>query len=165
MQTRDLLSLLTEPTLLKLTVAESLTSGHVQAAIGKNSGISAAFQGGITAYNLEVKVKFLGIDAPHAAEVDCVSLRVAKEMAVGVCKLFESELGLATTGYAEAQPSRGYREPTAYWAICHHQQGSFHIADSGKCALANAGRVKMQQFVTDHVIEYLIDYLVSFRLA
>ena len=84
-----------------IAVAESLTSGHLQANLGRVSGSSAYFLGGITAYNIAVKADLLGVDRTHAAEVDCVSQRVAREMAAGVQKLFSSDIGIATTGYAE----------------------------------------------------------------
>jgi nicotinamide-nucleotide amidase len=59
------------------------------------------FLGGITAYNIEQKVRLLGIDRAHAELVDCVSPRVPEEMAEGVSNMFQADIGLATTGYAE----------------------------------------------------------------
>src|SRR5688572_13935952 len=98
---RDLYDLLVNPIPLKLAVAESLTGGHVQALVSSVSGISKVFAGGVTAYNEHQKVRHLKVDQTHAAENNCVSERVAREMALGVCRLFDVEIGLATTGYAE----------------------------------------------------------------
>jgi nicotinamide-nucleotide amidase len=102
---------------LSLSVAESLTCGWVQAALGIASGASDYFKGGMTAYTLDAKVRLLAVDADHAGEVNCASPRVAEEMAEGVCKRFESDYGLATTGYAEADRQRGVSEPMAWYAI------------------------------------------------
>lgn len=66
---------------LTLATAESVTVGHLQASIAGVSGASSFFQGGITAYTVDQKVQLLGIDRRHADEVDCVSERVAAEMA------------------------------------------------------------------------------------
>src|SRR5205085_7030028 len=97
----ELKSLMLGKPRLTLAVAESLTSGHVQSGVGAISGASNFFLGGITAYSLEEKVNLLGVDRRAARKVDCVSAEVAREMARGVCRVFGSELGVATTGYAE----------------------------------------------------------------
>lgn len=100
----------------RVAVAESLTVGHVQAALGRQSGASAYFVGGLTVYALAAKVRLLGVDAAHAAAVNAVSERVAMEMARGVARLYDCELGLATTGYAEPDPARGASAPYAWLA-------------------------------------------------
>jgi nicotinamide-nucleotide amidase len=101
----------------KVAVAESLTVGRVQAELGRVSGASAYFAGGVTTYATEAKVRLLGVDAVHAAEVNAVSARVAEEMARGAAKLFGAGVGLATTGYAEPDAARGVTEPFAWVAV------------------------------------------------
>lgn len=49
-----------------LAVAESVTSGHLQAAISVAENASSFFQGGITAYNLGQKCRHLNIEPLHA---------------------------------------------------------------------------------------------------
>src|ERR1044071_5239810 len=92
---------------LTLAVAESLTCGQVQASVGRISGASTFFLGGITTYTLDGKVRHLGVRRAAARRVNSVSAAVAEEMARGVCRLFGSDLGLATTGYAEPSPTEG----------------------------------------------------------
>ncbi|MES1168551.1 MAG: CinA family protein, partial [Oleiharenicola lentus] len=116
---------------LTLAVAESLTAGRVQAQIAAVSGASDYFLGGITAYALEQKVKLLGVNRAHARTVDCVSQRVAVEMAVGAAKLFGADLAVATTGYAEPAPKRKVRTPHAWWAICHRHRSGAAVMLSG----------------------------------
>jgi nicotinamide mononucleotide (NMN) deamidase PncC len=41
-------------------------------------------------------------------------------MALGVCKLFSSDYGVAITGYATLLPEEGVRELYAYIAIAFH---------------------------------------------
>jgi len=100
-----------------VAAAESLTVGRVQAALGRLSGASAYFCGGVTCYATEAKVRLLGVDAAHATEVNAVSARVAEEMARGAARLFGAEIGVATTGYAEPDAARGVVVPFAWVAV------------------------------------------------
>ena len=70
---------------LSVSCAESVTVGQIQSLLATNSGASAYFLGGITAYNFEQKVRHLSIDPDHALACNCVSDRVAGEMAMGAC--------------------------------------------------------------------------------
>lgn len=78
--------MLAEPK-LTLAVAESLTAGNVQAQIAGVSGASGYFLGGVTAYSIEEKVRLLGVNRAGAKKVNCVSARVAEEMARGAAEL------------------------------------------------------------------------------
>jgi nicotinamide-nucleotide amidase len=87
-----------------LAVAESVTSGLLQYAIGSIEKASQFYQGGITVYNLGQKYKHLSVEPVHALKVNCVSEKVAGEMAVNVCNLFNSDWGISITGYASPVP-------------------------------------------------------------
>ncbi len=82
-----------------LSVAESVTAGHLQAAFSSAVEASKFFQGGITAYNAGQKCRHLNIEPIHALDNDCVTEQVACEMASQVNKLFISDYGIAITGY------------------------------------------------------------------
>ena len=71
-----------------LAVAESVTSGHLQAAFSLANDASAFFQGGITTYNLGQKTRHLQINPIHAATCNCVSQTVSDEMARHATTLF-----------------------------------------------------------------------------
>jgi len=109
---------------LKLAVAESLTCGRVQAAIGAISGASQFFLGGVTAYTGEQKVALLGVSRVEGEAVNWVSAAVAEQMARGAAQLFGSELSLATTGYAESAPEHGVHVPFAWWALAQRVRGN-----------------------------------------
>jgi PncC family amidohydrolase len=83
-----------------IAVAESVTSGHIQAALSTADEASLFFQGGITAYNINQKYSQLHIDPAHCISCNCVSRKVAEEMAVHVCKQFNADWGIGVTGYA-----------------------------------------------------------------
>lgn len=147
---------------LTLAVAESLTAGQVQARIGAVSGASGYFLGGVTVYSLEQKVKLLGVNRAHARAVDCVSQRVAVEMAAGAVKLFGADLALATTGYAEPAPARKVRVPHAWWALCHQRRGAAVVL-SGLIEVPGADRVTVQERVAEAVLVELVNYLREVR--
>jgi len=133
---------------LTLSVSESLTGGNLQAKITAVKGISEVFKGGITAYSIEQKVKLLGIDVKHAHQVNCVSAQVAEEMALGSAKLFGTNVGIGTTGYAE--PCAQSRESLAYFAICINSK----IVASGLIT-QQLPRVEMQNAVATTVLQSL----------
>jgi len=107
-----------------LAVAESLTCGRMQAAIGAVSGVSPFFLGGVTAYSGEQKVRLLGVSRVEGEAVNWVSAAVAEQMARGAAQLFGSDFALATTGYAEPAPEQGVPVPFAWWALAQRVRGS-----------------------------------------
>jgi nicotinamide-nucleotide amidase len=154
--------LMLRPTRRTLAVAESLTCGRVQARIGTISGASEFFLGGITAYSLAQKVRHLGVSRAEAEPVNCVSAAVAEQMARGVCALFGSELGVATTGYAEPSADWNVAEPFAWWAVAHERGGKFAVR-SGRIVCPGASRTTVQENVADAAVEALVTYLRELR--
>lgn len=147
---------------LTLAVAESLTCGNLQAHIGRISGASNFFLGGITAYTIDQKVKHLGVDRASAAAVNCVSAQVAEQMARGTVELFGADIALATTGYAEPSPDNGVAVPFAWWALAHRRAGDWHV-QSARLECKDAARVQVQAQVTVAAITGLLDYLRATR--
>jgi nicotinamide-nucleotide amidase len=148
---------------LTLAVAESMTCGQVQAQIGAIPGASEFFLGGITAYSLAQKVRHLRVNRAAAKRVNSVSADVALEMARGVCDLFGGDLGLATTGYAEASVWENVTQPFAWWALAHRQRGRFVALRSGRVECPGAKRVEAQMLVADAAIAELLAYLRELR--
>jgi nicotinamide-nucleotide amidase len=148
---------------LTLAVAESMTCGNVQAVIGRIPGASKFLLGGITAYTLEQKVRHLGVNRTAARRVDSVSGRVAEEMACGACRLFGSDLAVATTGYAEPTPDAGVEAPFAWWALAHRHRGRFVHVRTGRIECPGAKRVDAQAMVADAVVAELAAYLRQTR--
>jgi nicotinamide-nucleotide amidase len=108
---------------VELVVAESMTAGLLASTIASKSGCGKYFRGGLTAYTLEDKVRFLQVNRDLASQCQCVSAEVAQQMAKGALSFFEGFHGtagvkwsLATTGYAEPDPDRGIRQE-AYVAL------------------------------------------------
>jgi len=159
----DLKPLLLRKPRLTLAVAESLTCGQVQARIGAISGASEFFLGGITAYTLDQKVAHLGVNRAAAKRVDCVSAEVAKQMALGACRLFGSDLALATTGYAEPSAQAKVAEPFAWWALAHVRRGRPVALLSGRVECPGEPRIQVQAIVAEAVLAELVEYLRLIR--
>ncbi len=96
-------------TLRQLTIAtaESLTAGMLSSVIAGVPGASAVLQGGIVAYNNTVKHRLLGVSADTLAARGAVDSETARQMATGVRKRLNADLGVATTGVAGPEPSEG----------------------------------------------------------
>jgi nicotinamide-nucleotide amidase len=101
-----------------ISVAESVTAGMLQTALSGIPDASGFFNGGITTYNLSQKVEHLKVDANHALSCNCVSERVATEMAINACSLFASDWGISITGYATPVEESG-NKLYAYYSIVH----------------------------------------------
>ena len=100
-----------------LAVAESVTAGHLQAAISSATMASEFFQGGITTYNLGQKARHLDVNPIEAERVNSVSENVAVQMALGVNRKFMSDYGISITGYAAPVPELGIDDLFAWFAI------------------------------------------------
>lgn len=134
-----------------IAVAESVTGGLLQYALSTIPEASTFYQGGLTAFNLAQKYKHLQVEPIHAEEVNCVSSKVAGQMAVSVCSMFASDWGIAVTGYATAVPESG-EKLYAWFAISHKDK----IRKEGKLIPANTDPNKVQEEYVERVIQQFI---------
>lgn len=85
---------------LTLAVAESCTGGRICDRITDVPGSSEHFKGGIVAYSNDSKVRFLGVSHETLKAHGAVSEECAIEMAAGVAKAFDADVGISVTGIA-----------------------------------------------------------------
>lgn len=115
---------------LRIAVAESLTGGLLSDAFVSVPGASAAFSGGVVAYDTALKRTVLGVDETLLREKGPVDELVALQMARGVrsaCavarvqgeSVFPADIGLATTGVAgpDPDPATGQAAGTVWLGI------------------------------------------------
>lgn len=102
-----------------LAVAESVTAGHLQVILSLAANAMEFFLGGITAYNLNQKVKHLHVDPAHALACNCVSEKIAAQMADAVSKNFTSDWGIGITGYASSVPEKNIQQLYACYSLYH----------------------------------------------
>ena len=155
----DLKTLMTRGPRLTLAVAERLTCCRLQARIGMISGASEFFLGGVTAYSLEQKVALLGVDRAAAKAVNCVSAAVAEQMARGACTLFGSDLGAATTGYAEPASDGSVAVPFAWWAVARRAEDGAFSVTSSTALFPGLSRTEVQERVALLAYEALLGLL------
>ena len=134
-----------------LAVAESVTSGHLQAALSLVDSASNFFQGGITTYNVVQKFRHLHIDLTKAVNCNCVSREIAEAMALNICKLFITQWGIGITGYAVPIEEQGIIELFAYYAIAFKGK----IVQTGVLHAPNGSKISSQVFYTNCLLDYL----------
>lgn len=132
-----------------IAVAESVTGGLLQSAFASMQFALQFFQGGITAYNLGQKVKHLQVDPIYAQSCNCVSERIAKEMALNVCKMFHSTYGIGITGYDTPVPESG-NQVYAYYAIA--KNGEIMVC---KKMIGEGVSVGVKLFYVNQIVEAL----------
>ena len=105
-----------------LSVAESITGGGLAAAITEVAGSSKVFLGGVIAYADEIKINELKVDAKTLKKFTAVSEEVAKEMATGARKKFNTDYAIATTGVAGPGKAYGQKAGTVWIAIASKKE-------------------------------------------
>jgi nicotinamide-nucleotide amidase len=105
-----------------LSVAESITGGGLSAAITEVAGSSKVFLGGVIAYADEIKINELKVDAKTLKKFTAVSEEVAKEMAAGARKKFNTDYAIATTGVAGPGKAYGQKAGTVWIAIASKKE-------------------------------------------
>jgi len=86
----------------KLTVstAESCTGGLIMSTLTDVSGSSAYVMGGIVTYSNEAKMQMVNVQESTLIQHGAVSEPTAREMAIGVRNVFDTDYALSVTGIA-----------------------------------------------------------------
>jgi len=122
---------------LTIAVAESLTGGLLVAELVATPGASAVVNGGVVAYNTELKHTLLGVEPSLLAARGAVDPDVAREMAIGARHRLavggeSASIGIATTGVAGPDPQDGQPVGTVYIGIASDDRvDSVRLALSG----------------------------------
>ncbi|MBP3928415.1 MAG: nicotinamide-nucleotide amidohydrolase family protein, partial [Peptostreptococcaceae bacterium] len=85
---------------LTIAVSESCTGGMVSSNLINYPGISSVFMEGCVTYSNEAKMNRLGVKKETLDRYGAVSEETAIEMAKGIAKNFNTDIGLSTTGLA-----------------------------------------------------------------
>jgi len=85
---------------LKIGVAESATGGLISHKITNIPGSSGYFEGSIISYSNKAKTNLLNVKESTLRNYGAVSSETSKEMAQGVKREMEVDIGLASTGIA-----------------------------------------------------------------
>ena len=83
-----------------ITTAESCTGGLLAGRILNVSGASGVYNEGYITYSNEAKNRLLGVSKGTLEQYGAVSEQTAREMAAGVARVANADIGLSTTGIA-----------------------------------------------------------------
>ncbi len=84
---------------MNISIAESCTGGHISEMLTSVPGASKILIGSIISYSNYVKKKFLGVNSDDIKSQGVVSEEVVVQMAQSIREKFNSNFGLATSGY------------------------------------------------------------------
>lgn len=133
--------------------AESCTSGRIAEVLTSVPGASMYYKGGTICYSNEAKTNILGVDAELIAEKNAVSEEVAIEMVKGVCKLFNADYAIATTGFAGPGADPGIPVGTI-WVACGTKDDIHTMKLEG-----DEGREENLKNATHKALLFFVDYL------
>ena len=85
---------------LKLALAESCTGGLIGHRVTNVPGSSDYYLGSVTAYAYEAKERLLGVSHDTLVRYGAVSQQTALEMARGIRRVLEADIGVSVTGIA-----------------------------------------------------------------
>jgi len=83
-----------------VALAESCTGGYIAHRLTNVPGVSRVFAGGCVTYSNAAKISQLGVHPEMLAAHGAVSPEVAREMAAGARRVFDTDFALAVTGIA-----------------------------------------------------------------
>ena len=101
---------------VNVSVAESCTGGYLSHLMTSFSGSSRFFKGGVNSYSDVSKINILNISKDLIKNKTAVCEEVAIDMAKSVRKIFNSDYGIATTGYVGPGAPKGLMG--VVWLAC-----------------------------------------------
>ena len=138
-----------------VATAESCTGGLVSARLTGVSGSSRVFGTGVVSYSVDCKEKLLQVSPVTLKEKGAVSAAVAGQMARGVCRLGQADIGVSVTGEAGPNPSE---QPvgTVFIALADHSRTwvqELHLQGE---------RESIRRQAADEVLHLLYRYLAAY---
>lgn len=132
---------------LWLATAESCTGGNIAHQLTTISGSSQFFKGSIVAYNNEVKIQQLGVKEDTLSQNGAVSLEVVQEMAAGVRKRLQSDIGVAVSGIAgPSGETEGKPVGTVWIAVCNDKKSITKRFQFGQQRIRNIEMATLMAF-------------------
>ena len=141
---------------LTIAVAESCTGGLICHMFTNIPGSSIYFERGIISYSNNAKMKMLGVKKDTLVNQGAVSSDTAQEMAEGIRKISNVDIGLATTGIAG--PGGGTKEKPVglvYISLSNNKETIIQKA----CFQGTRKEIKDSTFIKS--LEMLKNYLIK----
>ena len=141
---------------LTLGVVESATGGLISHLITNIPGSSDYYQGSITAYSNEVKVRVVGVKTNTINQYGAVSHQVAEEMAMGGRKALAVDICLADTGIAGSGGAPPGKPVGLFYIGLSHQAGTYSQRHH-----FHGDREQNKQDAAEATLAWLKQYLIS----
>ena len=140
-----------------IATAESCTGGLIGNRITEVPGSSNVYKGSIVAYSNSVKINNLGIDKNNLEKYGAVSREIAGEMAKQVRKIFNSKIGVSTTGIAG--PGGGTKEkPIGLVYVALSSKEDLVIKEYNFHSNRNKNKIRSSQAVLKIIQDYCENY-------
>jgi nicotinamide-nucleotide amidase len=139
---------------LTLGSVESATGGLISHLITNIPGSSDVYQGSITSYSNEIKIKIVGVKSATIRKYGAVSSQVAEEMAAGGRKVLGVDICVADTGIAGPTGATPGKPVGLFYLGLAHKDGTFsqkHIFTGTR----EANKQQAAQTALEWVREYL----------
>jgi PncC family amidohydrolase len=138
-----------------ISFAESCTGGKMAAAIVDVADASKVLGVSFVTYSNEAKMKYLKVSEETLNKYGAVSLQTAREMAEGVAKEGNADVGVGITGIAG--PTGGTTEkPVGTVCFGYCMNGHTEVEN---ISFGNLGRNNVRDASVEHVLNYLLDNL------
>ena len=143
---------------LTLGAVESATGGLISHLITNVPGSSDYFQGGITAYSNEIKMKMAGVSQAALAKHGAVSHQLAEEMARGGRAALAVDICLADTGIAGPGGATPGKPSGLFYLGLSHEDGT----ESQK-HIFSGNREQNKRDAAATALNWLKEYLLSLK--
>ena len=143
---------------LTLGAIESATGGLISHLITNIPGSSDYYQGSVTAYSNEVKIKVVGVKEDTINRYGAISHQVAEEMAQGGRKILAADICLADTGIAGPNGATPGKPVGLFYIGLSHQNGT-----SSQKHYFPGDREQNKHQAAEVTLGWLKEYLLSLR--
>ncbi len=138
----------------RLAVAESCTGGLIGHRLTNVAGSSTYYQGSVTAYAYEAKVRLLGVRWETLEQHGAVSEAVVIEMARGVRRALAADVGLSVSGIAGPGGGTADKPVGLTWiglSTPYHEQAWHFIWDGD--------RLQNKEYSAEQALQLLAGFL------
>ena len=143
---------------LTLGTVESATGGLISHLITDVPGSSDYYQGSVTAYSNEVKIKVVGVKEDTINKYGAVSSQVAEEMAQGGRKVLAADICLADTGITGPSGATPGKPVGLFYIGLSHQASTYSQKHN-----FHGGREQNKRSAAKAALHWLKEYLMSLR--
>jgi len=137
---------------ITISVAESCTGGFLSMLLTSIAGSSHFFKGSMVTYSNDSKINLLGINPRVIKQHGVVSQCVAESMANKIREKYDSDYGIATTGYVDVFQNKSMLQSSNFHAWIAISNISSTIS---KCLILNNNRLQNISDVSHQLLSLL----------